>query len=158
LDQTSRYAAVESSEEHINIASPLAAQSEEVMKTLLKSMAYAAILIPALATIVPQQAIAAGQIVREGEGIVTQLGAHVSAVTYWVAGPKSWDVVTTIDPLVGDEAVNDGRAILRFSSQLLPGQSQTISIPAVKGAQLPLLLIRRVTDSIEVETAPTLSD
>ena len=79
-------------------------------------------------------------------------------MTYWVAGPESWDVVTTIDPLVGDEAENDGRAIIRFSAQLLPGQSQTISVPAVKGAQLPFLLIRRVTDSIEVETAPTLSD
>jgi hypothetical protein len=136
----------------------LAAQSEDIMKKLLKSIAYAAIVVPVLATILPQQATAGGQIVGEGEGIVTQLGAHASAVTYWVTGPESWDVVTTIDPLAGDEAQNDGSAVVRFSSQLLPGQSQTISVPTVEGAQHPSLMIRRVADRIEVETAPILSN
>ena len=86
------------------------------------------------------------------EGIVTQLGAHASEVTYWIAGPEGWDVVTTIDPLVDDKTENDGHAIVRFSSQLLPGQSQTISVPAAAGVRYPALLIRRAADRIEVET------
>lgn len=124
------------------------------MTKLLKSTAYAGIVASGLSVLLPQQAAADGQSVREGAGVVTQLGAHASAVTYWISGPEGWDVVTTIDPLASEEAETDGRAVIRFSSRLLPGQSQTISVPAVVGVQQQSLLIRRVADHIEVETAP----
>lgn len=124
------------------------------MTKFLKSAAFAGIVASSLSALLPQQAAAEVQNVSEGQGVVTQLGGHASAVTYWVSGPEGWDVVTTIDPLASAEAENDGRAVIRFSSRLLPGQSQTISVPAVAGVQPPSLLIRRVADHIEIETAP----
>jgi stage V sporulation protein SpoVS len=124
------------------------------MTQFLKYTAYAGIVASSLSALLPQQAAAESQGIGEGQGIVTQLGAHATAVTYWISGPQGWDVVTTIDPLANKEAENDGRAVMRFSSRLLPGQSQTISVPAVAGVQPSSLLIRRVADHIEVETAP----
>jgi len=128
------------------------------MRKLLKSAAYAGIIISTLVPFLPSQAVADAKNAGEGEGIVTRLGAHASAVTYWAVGPDGWDVVTTIDPMADGETDNDGRAVVRFSSQLLPGQSQTISVPAIVGARHPSLVIRRVADRIEVETAPAVTD
>lgn len=127
------------------------------MTHFLKSVARAGTLISALAAFVPSQGIAGGQSVGEGAGIVTRLDAQAVAVTYWVSGPEGWDVVTTIDPLAGDETQNS-RAVVRFSSRLLSGQSQTISVPTAVGDRHRSLTIRRVADRIEVETTPTLSD
>ena len=93
----------------------------------------------------------------EADAIVTRIGPHASAVTYWVAGNDGWDVVTTIDPLV-ESGSTDGSAVVRVSSRLLPGQSQTVSVPAAAGVQSPSLTIRRVADRFVVETAPVLSD
>src|SRR5262245_11295613 len=77
--------------------------SEDTMRQLLKSATYAGFVIPLLAALLSPQAVAGEKQVGEDEGIVTQIGAHASAVTYWVAGPEGWDVVTTVDPLAGKE-------------------------------------------------------
>lgn len=124
------------------------------MTKFLKSTVWAGIVASGLSALLPQQAAAEGQSISEGQGIVTRLGVHATAVTYWISGPEGWDVVTTIDPLASEEAENDGRAVIRFSSRLLPGQSQTISVPAIAGVQPPSLLIRRISDRIEVEATP----
>lgn len=92
----------------------------------------------------------AGDTVRERQGIVTRLGTHASAVTYWVSQPSGWHVVTTIDISNGNEP-NDTHAVARFSASLLPGQSQVISVPVATGEPLPELRIRRVADRIEIE-------
>jgi hypothetical protein len=126
------------------------------ISTLPRTTAYVGIVVSGLAAFLPPNAIAGGS-VGGGQGIVTQLGPYASAVTYWAAGPEGWDVVTTIDPLAGYEAGRNGYAVIRFSARLLPGQSQTISVPAAFGDQSPSLLIRRVADRIEVETTPVLS-
>ena len=60
------------------------------------------------------------------------------------------------DPFAGDETESDGRAIFRFSSQLLPGQAQTISIPAAVSIQRASLWIRRVAERAELEAAAAL--
>ena len=83
--------------------------------------------------------------VKEGQGVVTPLGPNVSAVTYWVSQADGWHVVTTVDTRKADD-----HAIVRFSSVLQPGQSQSISIPVAIGARQPELLIRRVADRMEV--------
>jgi hypothetical protein len=128
-----------------------------IPSTVLKTSAFASIVVVSgVAAFLPPDATAGAKSVGEGQTIFTQLGPHGSAVTYWTAGPEGWDVVTTIDPLGGFEAGND-HAVIRFSSRLLPGQSQTISVPAALGDQSPSLLIRRIADRLELETTATWS-
>jgi hypothetical protein len=71
---------------------------------------------------------------------------------------EGWYAATTIDPLAGDETDSDGMAIIRFSSQLLPGQPQTISIPAAVSIQRASLWIRRVAERIELEAEAALHE
>lgn len=82
-----------------------------------------------------------------GEAILTRLGAGASALTYWQSGPDGWQVVTTVDGGVAGEGEH---AIVRFSAVLLPGQSQSISVPVAQGEPQPVLRIRRVADRLEV--------
>jgi hypothetical protein len=53
---------------------------------------------------------------------------------------------------------DEKHAILRFSSSLLPGQSQLISVPAAVGEPQPLLRIRRLADGHEVVQVSAASD
>jgi hypothetical protein len=57
--------------------------------------------------------------VREGQGVITKLGANASAITYWVSELDGWQVVTTVDTTARVD--NETHAIVRFSSSLLPG-------------------------------------
>ncbi|SDO88173.1 hypothetical protein SAMN05428967_0428 [Phyllobacterium sp. YR620] len=104
-------------------------------------------------TVASSQAQAAEpKIATEGQGISTVLGADASAVTYWVKQPDGWHVVTTVGTNGADNTHTESRAVARFSAVLLPGQSQSISVPAELGKPQSTLLIRRVADRIEVET------
>jgi hypothetical protein len=92
----------------------------------------------------------------EGAGVVTQLGSNASAVTYWVSGANGWDVVTTIDSIVGDDPLDPAKhAIVRFASVIQPGQTQLISVPETIGSPAQELRIRRLGDHIEVALVGT---
>ena len=128
---------------------------EDYVATFSKAAGYGAVLIAALATATPALC---GADVREGEGIVTKLGANASAITYWVNEPGGWHVVTTVDTKSGENADDEKHTIVSFSSSLLPGQSQLISVPAAVGEPQPLLRIRRLADGLEVVQVSAASD
>lgn len=123
--------------------------------TTSRSTRWAAVLLVGIAAVAPSRATETERGVAQGAGIITRFGASASAVTYWVSRPDGFEVVTTIDTKAnGGDAEND-RAIARFSSRLLPGQSQVISVPAALGEPQPTLHIRRIKDRIEVENGPS---
>src|SRR5947209_6551978 len=92
--------------------------------------------------------------VRERQPVVTELNSNASAITYWVSESDGWHVV--------DHDRYRGRAgwrrqtspVVRFSSVLLPGQSQLISVPFATGEQQQVLRIRRLADRIRVARVP----
>src|SRR5215813_43380 len=91
---------------------------------------------------------------REGEAVVTKLNANASAITYWVSKRDGWHVVTTIDIVIGPGDDAEKHAVVRFSSVLLPGQSQLISVPFVIGEPQQVLHIRRLGDQIKIVCGP----
>jgi hypothetical protein len=88
--------------------------------------------------------------VREGQGVTTDLGANASAITYWVSGSDGWHVVTTVDTVIEQNGDIEKHAVVRFSSVLLPGQSQLISVPLAIGERQQVLRIGRLGDQVEV--------
>jgi hypothetical protein len=119
---------------------------EHPMPSLLKIAAIAGSLVATSATIAP-----AGQRdeqVPERQPVVTQLGADASAMTFWVVEPDGWRVVTIVDTAIGQGSDAERHAVVRFSSVLLPGQSQLISVPLALGEPQQLLRITRVGDRI----------
>jgi hypothetical protein len=114
------------------------------MKPLLKSAAYAGLVSPRSQDCRRRQQ-QAGSMQAKAKAS-SRNSVRTPRLTYWVDGPDGWDVVTTVDPLAGSEDDIDGRSVIRFSSRLLPGQSQTISVPAAVGAEQPSLVIRRIAD------------
>jgi hypothetical protein len=94
--------------------------------------------------------------------VTTDLGGKASAVTYWVDTADGWNVVTTVDSVIGDdtESGQARHAVVRFASLLLPGQSQVVSVPQPLGAPSQALHILRLGDRIEVAVvdAPALPD
>jgi hypothetical protein len=92
--------------------------------------------------------------VREGQGVTTALSGNVSALTYWVSESDGWHVVTTVDTVTGQNDETEDHTVVRFSSVLLPGQSQLISVPFAIGEQQKALRIRRLDDQIRVEFVP----
>jgi hypothetical protein len=119
------------------------------MTSFAKAAGLAGILVFATAT--PDlKAAGLNDGVREGEAVVTELGANASALTYWVGEPDGWHVVTTVDTVIGQESNSETHAVVRFSSVLLPGQSQLISVPFAIGERQQVVRIRRLGDQIEV--------
>lgn len=99
--------------------------------------------------------VAAGQARAEtpaqGAAVVTPLGPGASAVTYWVDGPEGFRVVTTVDTVRPDEAGREDRhAVVRLSTVLRPGQTQTVSVPGPDGASPHAMRLRRLAGGIEV--------
>jgi hypothetical protein len=92
--------------------------------------------------------------IREGEAFVTELGPNASAITYWVMTSDGWQVVTTVDTVINPDSGAEQHAVVRFSAVLLPGQSQTVSVPVPIGEQQPVLRIRRLGNQIEVARVP----
>jgi hypothetical protein len=88
--------------------------------------------------------------VYEGQAVTTELSPNASAVTYWVSGSDGWHVVTTVNSAFSLDGDTEQHAVVRFSSVLLPGQSQLISVPVAIGEQQQVLRIRRLGDQIEV--------
>jgi hypothetical protein len=93
--------------------------------------------------------------------VVTPLGARASALTYWVDEPEGFRVVTTVDTVhPGEAGRQDGHAVVRLSTVLRPGQTQTISVPGPDGSLPHALRLRRLADGVEVLAAgpETLTD
>ena len=83
--------------------------------------------------------------------MTTELGPNASAITYWASGSsEGWRVVTTVDTVIEQNGDAEKHAVVRFSSVLLPGQSQLISVPFPIGEQQQVLRIRRLGDQIEI--------
>lgn len=89
--------------------------------------------------------------VRENEAVVTRLGSNATAVSYWASTPEGWQVLTTVDTVIGRDTDAEQHAIVRFSATLAPGQEQLISIPVAIGEEALALRIRRQGDRIEMQ-------
>src|SRR5258705_3245933 len=129
------------------------AQSEgsDMMTSLVKAAGLAGILVAVFATVTPElKADQLNNAVREGQAVTTELGENASAITYWVSKPDGWHVVTTVDTVIGKAGDAEKHAVVRFSSVLLPGQSQLISVPFAIGERQQVLRIRRLGDQIDV--------
>jgi ribosomal protein S12 len=120
------------------------------MTSFIKAAGLAGILVAALATVPELKADQPNSAVREGHAVTTELGGNAAAVTYWVSKSDGWHVVTTVDTVVDRNGDAGKHAIVRFSSVLLPGQSQLVSVPSAIGERQQILRIRRLGDQIEV--------
>lgn len=125
------------------------------MTKLVKTAKLAGVLVALVASMARElRAAQPDTSVREGQAVVTELGANASATTYWFDQSDGWHVVTTIDIVVGLEGVDERHAVARFSARLLPGQVQVISVPYPLGEQQQVLRVRRLGDRIEVARVP----
>jgi len=88
--------------------------------------------------------------IRENQAILTAVGPNTSAVVYWEKQRDVWQVVTTVDVVTAPGSDAETHAVVRFAAELLPGQSQLISVPVAIDAQQQVLRISRVGDRIEV--------
>jgi hypothetical protein len=121
------------------------------MTSFVKAAGLAGILGAVFATVTPDlKAAQLNNAVLEGQAVTTELGANASAITYWVSQSDGWHVVTTVDTLIEQNGDAEKHAVVRFSSVLLPGQSQLISVPFAIGERQQVLRIRRLGDQIEV--------
>jgi hypothetical protein len=120
------------------------------MTNFIKAAGLAGILVAALAAAPGLRADQSGNAVREGHAVTTELSGNASAITYWVSKSDGWHVVTTVDTAIGGNGDAGKHAIVRFSSVLLPGQTQSISVPFAIGERQQVLRIRRLGDQIEV--------
>jgi hypothetical protein len=121
------------------------------MTSFVKAAGFAGILVAVFATVTPElKAAQLNNPVREGQAVVTELSANASAITYWVSESDGWHVVTTVDTVIAQDGDAEKHAVVRFSSVLLPGQSQLISVPFAIGERQQVLRIRRLGDQIEV--------
>jgi hypothetical protein len=123
---------------------------EADMTSFIKAAGLAGILVAVLATAPGLKADQPNNAVREGHAVTTELSGKAAAVTYWVSKSDGWHVVTTVDTVVDRNGDAGKHAIVRFSSVLLPGQSQLVSVPSAIGEQQQVLRIRRQGDRIEV--------
>ena len=120
------------------------------MTNFIKAAGLAGIVVAVLATAPGLKADQANDAVREGHAVTTELSGNAWAVTYWVNKSDGWHVVTTIDTVTDRNGEAEKHAIVRFSSVLLPGQSQLVSVPSAIGERQQVLRIRRLGDRIEV--------
>src|SRR6267378_6177243 len=135
----------------IDTASGIPKQREYDMKSFAKAAGLAGILVAVFATVSPElKADQLNSAVRQHQAVTTELGPNASAITYWVSEPDGWHVVTTVDTVIGQNGDAEKHAVVRFSSVLLPGQSQLISVPFAIGERQQVLRIRRLGDQIEV--------
>src|SRR5258707_833491 len=127
-------------------------QPEVDMTNFIKAAGLAGMLV--FATVPGLKADQLNNAVREGHAVTTELGGNASAVSYWVSESDGWHVVTTVDTVIERNGDAEKHAIVRFSSVLLPGQSQLISVPFAIGEPQQVLRIRRLGDRIEVARVP----
>jgi hypothetical protein len=122
------------------------------MRSIIKATAFAGILAAAFATAVP--AAEPDAAVPERQPVVTVLSATASAMTFWMIESDGWRVVTIVDMVILPDSDAEQHAVVRFSSVLLPGQSQLISVPLALGEREQILRISRIEDQIQVERIP----
>jgi hypothetical protein len=135
----------------IGTASGIPKQREYDMTSFAKAAGLAGILVAVFATVSPElKADQLNSAVRQRQAVTTELGPNASAITYWVSEPDGWHVVTTVDTVIEQNGDAEKHAVVRFSSVLLPGQSQLISVPFAIGERQQVLRIRRLGDQIEV--------
>ena len=121
------------------------------MNSFTRAAGLVGILVAVFATLTPElKADQLNNAVRQRQAVTTELGPNASAITYWVSEPDGWHVVTTVDTVIEQNGDAEKHAVVRFSSVLLPGQSQLISVPFAIGERQPVLRIRRLGDRIEV--------
>ena len=120
------------------------------MTNFIRAAGLAGILVAVLATAPGLKADQPISAVREGHAVTTELGGNAAAVTYWVSRSDGWHVVTIVDTVTDRNGDAGKHAIVRFSSVLLPGQSQLVSVPSAIGERAQALRIRRLGDGIEV--------
>ena len=120
------------------------------MTNFIKAAGLAGILVAVLATAPGLKADQPNNAVREGHAVTAVLSGDASAVTYWVNRSDGWHVVTTVDTVTERNGDAEKHAIVRFSSVLLPGQSQLISVPSAIGERQQVLRIRRLGNQVEV--------
>jgi len=121
------------------------------MTSFAKAAGLASILLAVFATVTPElKADQLNSTVRQRQAVTTELGPNASAITYWVSEPDGWHVVTTVDTVIEQNSDAEKHAVVRFSSVLLPGQSQLISVPFAIGERQQVMRIRRLGDQIEV--------
>jgi hypothetical protein len=128
----------------------MALETEVDMTNFIKAAGLAGMLVAVLATAPGLKAGQPDNAVREGHAVTTELSGNAWAITYWVSKSDGWHVVTTVDSVIGGNGEAETHAIVRFSSVLLPGQSQLVSVPLAIGKQPQILRIRRLGDRIEV--------
>src|SRR5882757_4839089 len=121
------------------------------MTSFAKTAGLAGILVAVLATATPDlKADQLNNAVREGQGVSTELSRNTAAITYWVSRSDGWHVVTTVDTVIEQNGDAEKHAVVRFSSVLLPGQAQLISVPLAIGERQQVLRVRRLGDQVEV--------
>ncbi|HET6234803.1 MAG TPA: hypothetical protein VFE41_07535 [Acetobacteraceae bacterium] len=139
----------------IDTTSGIPEQWERNMTNLAKTAGLAGVIAVALATATPAlTATKHDHAVREGQAAATALDANASAITYWVKQSDGWHVVTTVDSVIERNDDGEKHAVVRFSSVLMPGQSQLISVPSAISEQQQVLRIRRLGDQIEIARIP----
>src|SRR5689334_21767713 len=89
-------------------------------------------------------------LVREGQPVSIDLSPNASALTYWVGKSDGRHVVTTVDTVIARDTEAETHAVVRFSSVLLPGKSQQISVPIAIGESHKILRIQRSGNQTEV--------
>src|SRR3979409_1196035 len=125
-----------------------------MMTSFVKAAGLAGLLVAVFAPQPPdQKADQFNNAVREGQAVTTELGGNASAITYWVSRSDGWHVVTTVDTVIEQNGDTGKHAVVRFSSVLLPGQSQLISVPFAIGERQQVLRIRRLRGAVRVGAA-----
>jgi hypothetical protein len=98
-----------------------------------------------------------GSTIQGTDAAVTQLAPGIGAFTYWLNGPGG-EVVTYVRVRrnnSADAGNKDRDFVFRFSVVLVPGQTQTISVPGIDWGNPPTLRIRRTGETIEVTSSNT---
>ena len=97
---------------------------------------------------------------QQTEASVTDLGGGASALTYWVDRADGRHVVTTVDTVLSAATGQgeDRHAIVRFAAILLPGQTQTVSVPTADKTQPHELRISRSGDRIDLSLVSSAPD
>ena len=85
------------------------------------------------------------------------LAPGVSAFTYWINGPGG-DVITLLRARrtsSSDADTKDPDLVIRFSTVLVPGQTQRISVPGIHWGNPPTFRISRIGEAIDVTSSNT---
>lgn len=119
----------------------------------MKTFALCRFLVPLVGAVLLSAGPASAIELREGEPAVTQLAPNASAVTYFVDRSDGYHVIVTVT-IAHDANVDvlHQPRVVRFSSQILPGQTIDFSTAGSGGPADTVLEITRRAELIAVET------